>query len=170
MIMDYWGKERLNHHTEATSMLYGARECARILLEEGLDRAIDRHRRNGAALAAGLQALNLQLYGDQRFRMHNVVGVYIPEGIPGEAIRTSLLQDYGIEIGTSFGPLHGRIWRIGTMGYGCRKDNVLACLAALEPTLRRHGHAAPPGAGVDAALAVYAQSTPASRAAAPVRA
>jgi (S)-ureidoglycine-glyoxylate aminotransferase len=66
-----------------------------------------------------------------------------------------MLDDFGIEIGTSFGPLHGKIWRIGTMGYVCRKENVLICLNALEACLRRFGFKAPPGAGVDAALSVY---------------
>lgn len=58
MIMDYWGEERLNHHTEATTMLYGARECARILLEEGVSQAIERHRIHGRAMAEGLAAMN----------------------------------------------------------------------------------------------------------------
>jgi (S)-ureidoglycine-glyoxylate aminotransferase len=66
-----------------------------------------------------------------------------------------MLEDFGIEIGSSFGPLKGRIWRIGTMGYVCRKENVLHCLGALEATLRQCGVRAPPGVGVDAALAVY---------------
>ncbi len=64
-----------------------------------------------------------------------------------------MLNDFGIEIGTSFGPLHGKIWRIGTMGYVCRKENVLLCLAALETCLRQGGFRAKPG--VDAALSVY---------------
>ena len=50
-----------------------------------------------------------------------------------------MLADFGIEIGTSFGPLAGKIWRIGTMGYVCRKANVLRCLTALEAVLRRNG-------------------------------
>jgi (S)-ureidoglycine---glyoxylate transaminase len=66
-----------------------------------------------------------------------------------------MLEDFGIEIGTSFGPLRGRIWRIGTMGYNCRKQNVLICLAALEAVLRKAGFAARAGAAVDAALAAY---------------
>jgi len=155
MIMDYWGKERLNHHTEAASMLFAARECARILLQEGLEQAHERHRVNGAALAAGLEAMNLKLYGDQRHRMHNVVGVYIPEGVQGDAIRGALLRDYGIEIGTSFGPLHGRIWRIGCMGYNARKDAVLTTLACLEQCLLRAGHKLSAGAACTAAMAVY---------------
>lgn len=155
MIMDYWGEERLNHHTEATTMLYSARECARILLEEGIDQAIERHRIQGRAMAEGLEAMNLDLFGDQSHKMHNVVGVYIPAGVPGEPVRTALLEDFGIEIGTSFGPLQGKIWRLGTMGYNARKDAVLQTLAALEAVLRRSGHSLSAGAGIDRALAVY---------------
>jgi (S)-ureidoglycine-glyoxylate aminotransferase len=152
--MDYWGESRLNHHTEATSMLYAARECARIALKEGIDQRVARHQLTSKALCAGLTAMGLTLFGDQQNKMANVTGVLIPAGVPGDAVRTDLLNDYGIEIGTSFGPLHGKIWRIGTMGYNSRKEFVLICLAALEAVLRRHGFkAAQPG--VDAALDVW---------------
>ena len=159
MILDYWGEKRLNHHTEATSMLYGARECARLLLEEGMDAAIGRHRLHGAAMAAGAAGLGLELFGDRAHRMHNVVGVLIPEGLNGERVRTALLEDFAIEIGTSFGPLHGKIWRIGTMGYNARRDAVLMTLAALEQVLRAEGHVLTAGGGVGAALDVYAGET-----------
>jgi (S)-ureidoglycine-glyoxylate aminotransferase len=155
MLMDYWGESRLNHHTEATSMLYAAREAVRIVLAEGLDACFARHRLASAALAAGITGMGLELFGDQRHKMPNVTGVIIPPGVPGEAVRSAMLNDFGIEIGTSFGPLHGRIWRIGTMGYVCRKENVLHCLAALETALRRLGFKADAGAGVDAALAIF---------------
>jgi len=155
MLLDYWGERRLNHHTEATTMLYAARECARLLVEEGLDVAVERHRLHGEAMLAGVQALGLGVFGDLAHKMHNVVGVEIPDGIDGEAVRGELLDRFGIEIGTSFGPLHGRIWRIGTMGYNARTDAVLTTLAAFEQVLRREGHAAPAGAGVDAALERY---------------
>jgi (S)-ureidoglycine-glyoxylate aminotransferase len=155
-ILDYWGPKRLNHHTEATTMLYGARECARILLEEGMANAVERHRIHGAAMTAGLVATGLKLFGDQSVRMNNVIGVYIPDGVDPDGVRTTLLADYGIEIGTSFGPLHGKVWRIGVMGYNARKDAVLTTLAALEQVLRRAGASVPQGAGVDAALESYA--------------
>jgi len=156
MIMDYWSEARLNHHTEATSMLYAARECARIVLQEGWQTRFARHNQTSMALVNGLQAMELEIFGDDlQYKMPNVTGVVIPKGVNADKVRSELLHDFAIEIGTSFGPLHGKIWRIGTMGYGCRKDNVLSCLAALEATLRRNGHSAPAGAGVDAALAVY---------------
>ncbi|MGI4896453.1 MAG: pyridoxal-phosphate-dependent aminotransferase family protein [Janthinobacterium lividum] len=156
MILDYWSEKRLNHHTEATSMLYGARECARLILEEGLDATIARHRLHGDAMLAGVRGLGLEVFGDVEHKMHNVVAVMIPTGVDGEAVRNSLLSDYGIEIGTSFGPLAGRVWRIGTMGYNARKDTVLVTLAAMEQVLRAHGAVVEPGAATAAAQGVYA--------------
>ena len=155
MVMDYWSDKALNHHTEATSMLYAARECGRILMQEGLQRAFARHTAASRALVAGLQAMGLKLFGDLKHKMANVTGLYIPEGVDGEKARRALLDDFNIEIGTSFGPLHGKIWRIGTMGYNARKDAVLTTLAGLEAVLSQEKHKLPRGAAVDAALAAY---------------
>lgn len=156
MLMDYWSPKRLNHHTEAASMLYAARECARVVLEEGLDAGIARHAQASAALRAGLTAMGLELYGDSRHRMANVTGVYIPKEIKdSERVRAQMLHDFGIEIGTSFGPLVGKIWRIGTMGHVARKANVLRCLASLEAVMRLNGYAKAAGAGVEAAYRCY---------------
>src|SRR5258706_323600 len=151
MIMDYWSEQALNHHTEATSMLYAAHECGRILVEEGLGSAFARHAVASKALRAGLAALGLELFGDRAHRMPNVSAVHIPAGVDGEKVRRALLEDSGIEIGTSFGPLHGKIWRIGTMGYNAREDAVLATLAGMEAILGKGRR----GAAVDAANAVY---------------
>ncbi len=159
MIMDYWSEKRLNHHTEATSMLYAAHEAARVVLEEGLDTCIARHRTTSQALRAGLKAMGLTLFGDANNRMTNVTGVHIPQACgDGEVVRAQMLNDFGIEIGTSFGPLAGKIWRIGTMGYVCRKSNVLRCLASLDAVLRRNGVTPPANAGIDAAYDIYAKA------------
>ena len=155
MIMDYWSEKRLNHHTEATSMLYAARECARVALGEGLEARFARHRKAGAAMTAGLRAMGLTVFGDDAHRMTNVTGVYIPEGVDGEAIRTAMRDHFEIEIGTAFGPLQGKIWRLGAMGYNAMKHKVLLTLGALEACLTAAGHLAPLGAGVPAALVAW---------------
>ena len=155
MIMDYWGEKRLNHHTEATTMLYGARECARLMLEEGLEPRYRRHRRAGAAMTAGLRALGLTVFGDDRHRMTNVTAATIPDGVDGESVRRRMREDFEIEIGTAFGPLAGRVWRFGAMGYNARKHKVLLTLGALEAVLRAEGVACPAGEAVPAALAAW---------------
>jgi (S)-ureidoglycine-glyoxylate aminotransferase len=108
--------------------------------------------------------MELRLFGDPAYKMPNVTGVWIPEGVDGNRVRARVLEDFSIEIGTSFGPLHGKVWRIGTMGYNARQDAVLVTLAALDATLAAEGWTLPRGAGVDAACDVYRNATAASRA------
>jgi len=155
MIMDYWSEKGMNHHTEATSMLYAAREAARIFLAEAAHEVFARHTLAGRALVTGVDALGLKVFGDVAHKIPHITGVSIPEGVDGERVRGRMLQDFGVEIGSSFGPLKGKIWRIGTMGYNARKDAVLVTLAALEAALAAERVRLPRGAGVDAAASVY---------------
>ena len=155
MIMDYWSEKRLNHHTEATTMLYAARECARVMLGEGLEARYARHAAASRAMIAGLRAMGLAIFGDDAHRMTNVTGVFIPEGIDGERVRTAMRDQFEIEIGTAFGPLQGRIWRIGAMGYNAMKHKALITLAALEACLRIEGFRLPAGEAVTAAMAAW---------------
>jgi len=156
MIMDYWSEKRLNHHTEATTMLYGARECARLVLEEGLVNRFARHKAMGAAMVAGARGMGLEVFGSDEYRMSNVTGIVIPEGIDGERVRTRMREEFEIEIGSAFGPLQGKIWRIGAMGYNARKHKVLITLAALEAVLRAEGFKVKSGDAIEAARAVLA--------------
>ncbi len=80
-----------------------------------------------------------------------------PRRVNGDAVRMALLNDFNIEIGTSFGQLHGKIWRIGTMGYNARRDCVLATIGALDVALAAAGHKFTRGAGPDAAYQSYLQ-------------
>ena len=44
MIEKYWGSERVYHHTAPISMNYALHEALRIVLEEGLEKAWQRHK------------------------------------------------------------------------------------------------------------------------------
>ena len=155
MLQDYWGPRRLNHHTEATSMLYALREGLRLVLEEGLDNRFNRHALHEKALIAGIEAMGLKLFGNKINKLTTVTCIEIPTGVNGESVRTMLLNEFGIEIASSFGPLHGKIWRIGTMGFSCRKENILMVLAGLEAVLIRHGCDVNRGEALQAALDAY---------------
>lgn len=154
----YWGPERINHHTEATSMIYALHEGLRVLLEEGMEGSYERHEQNDRAIQAGIKAMGLELYGNLSTKMPTVTPVFIPQGIDGEEIRETMLNDFGVEIASSFGDLKGKIWRIGNMGYSSRKGNVLHVLSALEGALVYHGANIKIGQAIPAALNVYHQS------------
>ncbi|TXK73760.1 alanine--glyoxylate aminotransferase family protein [Paenibacillus sp. N3.4] len=156
-LQDYWSPKRLNHHTEATSMLYALREGLRIALQEGLEERFARHKRHEEALVAGLCAMGLTLYGHSECKLPVVTCIRIPGGVDGEAVRSMLLSHFGIEIASSFGPLKGQIWRIGTMGFSCNEKNVLHVLGALEAVLMWHGVDISAGKALQAALAIYAR-------------
>lgn len=152
---DYWSPRRLNHHTEATSMQYAVHEALRCIVEETLEARFARHRLNDEALIAGLQAMGLTIFGDLKNKMPVVTAINIPEGADGKAIRGMLLDDFGIEIATSFGPLDGKILRIGNMGYSSQKRNILLLLCALEAVMLQNGVKVSTGEAVAAALEVY---------------
>ena len=154
-LQDYWGPRHLNHHTEATSMQYAVHEALRCIMLEGLDERLARHEANNKALNAGLQAMGLTIFGDLANKMPCVTAINIPDGTTGPAIRSQLMNDFGIEIATSFGPLDGKILRIGNMGYSSQKRNILFTLGALEATMIAQGIKVNVGDGVAAALETY---------------
>jgi (S)-ureidoglycine-glyoxylate aminotransferase len=155
----YWSADRVNHHTAPTSMVYGLRAALDAVAEEGLPARFARHRLHGDALRAGVAALGLSLFGKEpsERRLAMLTPVIVPDGVDDARVRRALLEDFGIEIGAAFGPLQGKVWRIGTMGYSARRENVLLLLGALEQVLRREGWRAQAGAGVDAALDHYSK-------------
>jgi alanine-glyoxylate transaminase/serine-glyoxylate transaminase/serine-pyruvate transaminase len=157
--MNYWGKERLYHHTPPISLIYGMREALRLVLEEGLEQRWERHRRNQQALIAGVEAMGLELFvSNPTDRLTTVTAVNIPKSIDDPKVRQQLLDEFNVEIAGGFGPIKGKIWRIGLMGYSCQRTNVLLFLAALEKTLLDQGFRLPSGAGVGAAVRSYAEN------------
>ena len=144
--MNYWGKDRLYHHTPPISLIYALREAMRIVMEEGLENRWERHRTNQLALIAGLEAMGLELLvKNPAERLPTVTAVMIPQGVDDLAVRTQLLDEFNIEIAGGLGPLKGKIWRVGLMGYCSQKTNVLLFLSALEKTLLDKGVRVPAG-------------------------
>src|SRR5271156_4044596 len=155
-IMTMWGSERTYHHTPPISLIFAMREALRLVLEEGLEARWERHKNNQQALVAGLEGLGLELFvaapGD---RLITVTAVKIPAGIDDRKVRLQLLDEFHIEIAGGFGPVKGKIWRVGLMGYSSQNTNVLLFLAAFEKVLLDQGLRVPAGAGVAAAIRSY---------------
>ena len=157
--MSYWGKERLYHHTPPITLIYGMREALRLVVEEGLEARWERHLYNQQALIAGLEAMGVELFvSNPADRLVTVTAVNIPSGVDDGKVRKQLLDEFNIEIAGGIGPVKGKIWRIGLMGYSCQKANVLLFLAALEKTLLDQGLRLPAGAGVAAGIHSYQQT------------
>lgn len=163
--MNYWGKERLYHHTPPISLIYALREAMRMVVEEGLEARWERHRVNQLALIAGVEAMGLGLLvKNPADRLPTVTAVMIPSGIDDAKVRNQLLDEFNIEIAGGFGPVKGKIWRVGLMGHCSQKPNVLLFLSALEKVLQEQGHRMQAGAGVAAAIQSYSHAETATAA------
>ena len=135
MLRNYWGEERVYHHTAPVNMTYALHEALAMALEEGIPARIERHRTNHERLRAGLEAMGLKYVPQSSLPMLNAI--HVPDGADEAGVRKALLQDYGIEIGAGLGPFKGKAWRIGLMGYACSRRNVDLILAALKEILAR---------------------------------
>jgi alanine-glyoxylate transaminase/serine-glyoxylate transaminase/serine-pyruvate transaminase len=134
----YWGGDHAYHHTISSTLVYALREGLRVVLEEGLEARWARHRANAEMLWDGLEAMGLALHvADPARRIPSLTTVRVPDGVDEAAVRARLRDDYGIEIGAGLGPLKGRVWRIGLMGHGSQRANVLLLLAALVELVGR---------------------------------
>lgn len=125
---------RVYHHTAPVNMTYALREALAIVMEEGLENRIARHARMHQRLRAGLEKLGLSYVPTRS--LHTLNCVRIPAGADDAKVRRRLLEEYGIEIGAGLGPMAGKAWRIGLMGYGATVRNVDLVLTALREVLR----------------------------------
>ena len=157
LVLGYWGGEgkRAYHHTAPINTLYALHEALVILQDEGIENSWERHRTNHNALKAGFEAMGLSFVVPEDERLPQLNAVSVPEGVDEAAVRTTLLNDYNLEIGAGLGAMAGKIWRVGLMGFASNKTNVLFCLGALDAVLSGMKAPISSGVAVAAAEAVY---------------
>jgi alanine-glyoxylate transaminase/serine-glyoxylate transaminase/serine-pyruvate transaminase len=157
MVEKYWGPERSYHHTPPVNMLFALHEALRLLLDEGIEKSIARHRKAHDALVAAVEAMGLTMFvKDKAARAATVNTIAIPDGVDDAKVRGVLLNRYSIEIAGGLAALKGKIWRVGLMGLTASSTNVLTLLAALDGALADAGYKFPRGAGIVAAEKVFA--------------
>jgi alanine-glyoxylate transaminase/serine-glyoxylate transaminase/serine-pyruvate transaminase len=157
MVEKYWGDDRTYHHTAPISMNYALREALRIVCEEGLEARWRRHGLNHRALVAGVEAMGLEMNVAPEHRLWSLNAVRVPGGVDDSRVRSRLLNDFNIEIGGGLGPLKGKIWRIGLMGSGSTRENVMLVLEALHSALSAEGFGC--SSGVEAAEGAYSRDS-----------
>jgi len=155
LIEQYWGPDRLYHHTAPITMNYAIYEALRIVLEEGLEARFARHVANATALVAGLKGMGIELAAQEGHRLPQLTALTIPDGIKDAKVRERLLKLFNMEIGAGLGPFKGKVWRIGLMGEGSRREHVMLVLNALEEILGSMGMEISRGRALSAADKAY---------------
>lgn len=123
---------RAYHHTAPISMIFALHEALAEVLEEGLEHRWQRHHEAAAHLITELRAFGFEPLVEERHRLHPLTTLRLPEGFDEAAMRTRLLADYRIEVGSGLGPLAGKIWRIGLMGGNASRQTIATLIGALK--------------------------------------
>jgi alanine-glyoxylate transaminase / serine-glyoxylate transaminase / serine-pyruvate transaminase len=157
LLDEYYDGLKRYHHTAPITMFYALREGLALIAEEGIENRFERHRKNHLAFVAGLEAMGLTMHVAEGQRLWVLNTPRVPAGIDDLKVRKRLLDGRGIEILGGFGPLAGKVFRIGLMGEGSTKEYVLMLLEALDEALKAEGYTSP-ASGVAAAEKWYSSN------------
>lgn len=152
LIRQYWGSERLYHHTAPINMNYALLEALKMVREEGLEKRWQRHLVNHKILKAGLTALGIKFLAQAGYELPMLNAVSVPDGVDDALLRGQLLREFGIEIGGGLGKFKGKAWRIGLMGAASTTSNVILFLSALEKCLLTQNIKFEKGASIASAI------------------
>jgi alanine-glyoxylate transaminase/serine-glyoxylate transaminase/serine-pyruvate transaminase len=140
LIHDYSTVSHRYHHTAPISMFYALREALLVIAEEGIENRWERHRRCHRSFVKGIEAMGLHMYVPEGHRITTLNTVSVPEGVDDGKVRQRLLDEPGIEIAGGFGPLAGKVFRIGVMGPLATDENVQFFLKEFGRVLKAEGH------------------------------
>jgi len=135
LITEYYDGLHRYHHTAPISMFYALREGLAAIREEGIENRFERHRRSHVEFVRRIEAMGLSMYVKEGRRIPTLNTVRVPEGVNDVAVRRMLLDDFGIEVAGGFGPLAGKIFRIGIMGPLATEEGVNLLTGALTKCL-----------------------------------
>jgi aspartate aminotransferase-like enzyme len=153
-------QERLDSaFTPATSLVVALNVALGLILEQGLEAAFERHARLGRACREGAKAMGLELFSPDDDSSAVVTAIKAPPGIDSADLIQTLRQQHGVQLAGGQGPLKGKIFRIGHIGYYDVFD-IATALAAVELALANLGAEIERGVAVTRALEAYAEGAP----------
>jgi len=140
LIHDYSTVSHRYHHTAPISMFYALREALLVIAEEGIENRWERHRQSNRSFVKGIEAIGLHMHVPAEHRIATLNTVCVPAGVDEAKVRKRLLDGPGIEIAGGFGPLAGKVFRIGVMGPLATEDNVQFFLKEFKKALSAEGY------------------------------
>jgi alanine-glyoxylate transaminase/serine-glyoxylate transaminase/serine-pyruvate transaminase len=140
LIHDYSTVSHRYHHTAPISMFYALREALLVVAEEGIENRWERHRRCHEIFVKGIEEMGLRMHVPARDQIATLNTVCVPTGVDEAKVRRRLLEGPGIEIAGGFGPLAGKVFRIGVMGPLATEDNVQFFLKEFKKALNAEGY------------------------------
>lgn len=122
------------HATPPINLIYALGQACKLILKEGLEARFIRHRKLAEAFREAMKALGLRLVPEPGFEADTVTATYYPQGVEDSAFRQEVERN-GVIIARGFGPLEGKIFRVGHMGQVTAAD-LMATIGAIERSFK----------------------------------
>jgi aspartate aminotransferase-like enzyme len=122
----------------AIPIFFALDEALGMLLEEGLDNRVARHTRLSKMLYDGMAKMGVKPFPKEDVRSHTVLAAVYPPGVDDKQFRHDLSAEHDVVIAGGFGPLVGKVFRVGCMGE-VSEEYVKRTLSGIEATLRKMG-------------------------------
>jgi aspartate aminotransferase-like enzyme len=135
----YYEEAKHTPFTPALPLLYAYREAMNVILEEGLDKRIRRHRICSDALYSGLSAIGLTPFAKEDARSTVVVALNYLDGLEDKTFRNTLAEKFRVLVAGGFGNLKGKVFRVGCMGE-VNRYHVMRTISAIGSTLDMMGY------------------------------
>jgi len=135
----YYEESKQTPFTPALPLLYAYREALRIILEEGLDTRIKRHKICSDALYSGLSTLGLTPFAKEEDRSITIIALNYLEGLEDNTFRNTLAKKFRVLVAGGFGNLKGKVFRVGCMGE-VHRYHVMRTISAISSTLDMMGY------------------------------
>ena len=120
--------------TPAISLFYAYQEALNIILEEGIQNRIERHRKCANAFYSGLEALGFTPFADANSRSNVVIAVNYLPGIDDKKFRELISSEFKVLLAGGFGELKGKVFRVGCMGE-VSSYHVMRTLSAISSSM-----------------------------------
>lgn len=125
--------------TPAIPLYYALDVALDMLLEEGLEKRVERHARLAGRFYSVLEALGLKAFADPRYRSNTVIAGLYPDGTDDKLFRKRMNEEHDIVMGAGFGAMKTKMFRIGNMGE-VSTAHMNRTSAAMALTLTKMGH------------------------------
>ena len=120
--------------TPALSLFYAYQEALNIIIEEGMENRINRHRKCANAFYSGLEALGFTPFADADSRSNVVIAVNYLPGIDDKKFRELISTKFKVLLAGGFGELKGKVFRVGCMGE-VSSYHVMRTLSAISSSM-----------------------------------
>ncbi|MDT8071180.1 MAG: aminotransferase class V-fold PLP-dependent enzyme [Terriglobia bacterium] len=137
LLLEYYEGAHRYHHTASATLFYALHEALSLIEEEGVENRFSRHHAANREFVKGIESLGLRMHVPEQHRIWNLSTPRVPAGVDDAKVRSYLLSKHGIEIMGGFGPLAGKVFRIGIMGPLATTEGVNFFLGAFEEALHQ---------------------------------